>query len=66
MKYTERPAWMAPSRRRPAEPAKGVSLSLMTDASPRDVPAPHGGGYNPYDTLETRTADIWRHKPKRS
>jgi hypothetical protein len=66
MKYTERPAWMAPSRRRSAEPAQAVSLSLVSESSPRQVPVPHGGGYNPYDTVKTRTADIWRHKPKRS
>jgi len=66
MKYTERPAWMAPSRRRSREPARPVSLALMAETSPREVPAPDGGGYNPYDTIRTRTADIWRHKPKRS
>jgi hypothetical protein len=25
-----------------------------------------GDGYNPYDTVNTRAADIWRFKPKRS
>ena len=85
MKYTERPGWMAPSRRSPAQRNKIVSVKGQA-AGPRGVSpeASQGAnapaqaeppaqppkalteqGYDPYDTVKTRTLDIWRFKTKR-
>ncbi len=76
MKYSERPAWMAPSKRgaapprqpdwpaqaeRPGQPARPDRMP--TEPEPYAVPDP---GYNPYDTAVTRASDVWRSKPKRS
>jgi hypothetical protein len=71
MKYTERPAWMAPSRRKPAKAPEAVSMSLTQGTPPGSGTgatgySSSGDGYNPYDTVNTRAADIWRFKPKRS
>ena len=64
---------MAPARRRSPEAPELVSVSLVPRAPPKDAPQeaperPTAGyaGYNPYDTVKTRTADIWRFKSKRS
>ena len=67
MKNTERPRWMAPSRRAtqqtpPKAPAQGPS------SAPRAGGPAKGSsrGYNPYDTVTTRLPDVWHSKPKRS
>ena len=60
MKNSERPAWMAPSRR--------ALQQTPPKAQPGgDRPAKGSSrGYNPYDTVTTRLPDVWHFKPKRS
>ncbi len=85
MKYTERPGWMAPSRRGPPQRNKIVSIKGQATApeearpeasesarSPAESERPAQPpkalteqGYDPYDTVRTRTLDIWRFKTKR-
>ncbi len=74
MKHNERPAWMAASRHRASQPAKQPPRSNppRQPAAPEPQPAAKAApraksdpGYNPYDTVVTRTADLWRFKPKR-
>ncbi len=73
MKYTERPGWMAPSRRSPTERNKIVSVKGQASKNAPAEPEPPAQppkalteqGYDPYDTVKTRTLDIWRFKTKR-
>ena len=74
MKNSERPAWMAPSRRAAQQPQSRPRSPNRSrhPAHTLQLGSPQGGtkgssrGYNPYDTVTTRLPDVWHSKPKRS